>query len=107
MLVFLGLALVAQPALALASTRTAFSQFLFPFQFFDFAYLHAYFSMRSFGSREITPQWIVTLVATQLLVILRNSGTVHGWAARIGRRGASALLTMALAHYGTTYLLWH
>ena len=72
---FIIVTTLAFMALALIASPNACPHLLFPFQFFDFIFLHAFFNLRSAGS-AITVSYVLQQLLFQLNVIFRNSGTL-------------------------------
>ena len=63
-------------SLQMVATRNACSHLLFPFQFFDLAFLYAFFSIRTATSPP-TLSWVVQQLLLQINIVLRNSGYAH------------------------------
>ena len=73
---YISVTSVGMISLQMVATRNACSHLLFPFQFFDLAFLYAFFSIRTATSAP-TLSWVVQQVLLQINIVLRNSGYAH------------------------------
>eukprot|EP00325_Prymnesiales_sp_UTEX-LB-985_P025855 CAMPEP_0174720858 /NCGR_PEP_ID=MMETSP1094-20130205/34695_1 /TAXON_ID=156173 /ORGANISM="Chrysochromulina brevifilum, Strain UTEX LB 985" /LENGTH=236 /DNA_ID=CAMNT_0015921427 /DNA_START=276 /DNA_END=983 /DNA_ORIENTATION=+ len=77
LIVFMLLNVLARLTLVTLATSNTFSQFLFPFQFFDCVFIYTFFSLRT-APDQIGSVWVVQIALLQLHTVLRNSGTYVG-----------------------------
>ena len=69
------LAQVAMLTLQLMSLRNTFSQLLFPFQFFDFAFFYGFFLPQSyFATQRLSTQWALQVLLQSCHILVRNGG---------------------------------
>ena len=67
------LAQVAMLTLQLMSLRNTFSQLLFPFQFFDFAFFYGFFLPQSY-TEGLSTQWGLQVLLQSAHILVRNGG---------------------------------
>ena len=74
MLVFTLIHQLAKLTLVVIATNNTFSQFLFPFQFFDCVFIYTFFSLRTF-TEDVGGTWLASIALLQINLVLRSSGT--------------------------------
>ena len=82
---FIGVTAIGKISLNLVATTNACPHLIFPFQFFDFAFLYSFFSLRSI-EYPVTSTWIAQQLLLQVNIVARNSGFTDAMTKRhVGR----------------------